>query len=153
MANDEPPKVLSIDEEFAELARDLEKLRGLPQTTPEQKAHLQMVIEAMKQRWIEHVEKIGRQPWRAKIDQAITDAFDGVITESAKIGPMGTVDFRLAPDAIQRHFAPLLGVAISGLQQRLVQRFKAPPAGGSPPKVDGADMAAILATLFTKPKK
>ncbi|MCA1664381.1 MAG: hypothetical protein LC659_08960 [Myxococcales bacterium] len=153
MADRELP---SIDEEFAELDAELERIAAMPLRTREQQNALLMALESLRDGWHEKGRARGDAPtWRRVVDEAIAVAFDGVLAEvRAGAGDAGGV-VRLEPQMLQRHMRPVLDAVADGLRQNLVHKFggKAQLPGAPPPEVDGADVAAILLTLFGPTKK
>jgi len=80
--------------------------------------------------------------------------FDSVLGELR--ATIGNRDGRAQLDSamLTRHLRPVLDAVADGLRRNLVQKFGKPqPPGAPPPQVDGADVAAILLTLFGPPKK
>jgi hypothetical protein len=152
MADGELP---SIDEEFAQLDAELKRIAAMPLRTPEQQNALLMALESLRDGWHERGRARNDAPaWRRVVDEAIAAAFDGVLSEvrGSAGDPAGTV--RLDPQMLQRHMRPVFDAVADGLRRNLVQKFgKAQPPDGPPPQVDGADVAAILLTLFGPTKK
>jgi hypothetical protein len=152
-------KLPGIEEEFAELDRELKRLAAMPLRTREQQNALLMALESLRDGW----QKKGRAPdapgWRRVIDEAISTAFDGLLAEMradagdpTKAAQAGNVS--LDPRLLQRHFRPVFDAIADGLRKNLVQKFRGPQQPGAPtPEVDSADVAAILLTLFGPTKK
>ena len=142
----------SIEEEFAELDAELKRIASLPVQTPEQRNALLVALEALRADW-EARARGDVPPWRKTVDQAVAKAFDGLILDLQRSGD-ATGAFKLDAPLLQAHLRPVFDALAEGLKQNLVQKFgKRPPPGTPPPKVDGADVAAMLLTLLGPPKK
>jgi hypothetical protein len=147
------PDLPSIEDEFADLDSELKRIASLPVETAEQRNALLVALEAMRADW----EAKGRAhpdapEWRRAVDRGIAGAFDGLIGDLARAGSGGAFNFDNA--LLQAHLRPVFDVLADGLKRNLVQKFgQRPPPGVPPPKVDGADVAAMLLTLFGPPKK
>jgi len=152
MADGELP---SIEDEFAELDAELKRIAAMPLRTREQQNALLMALESLRDGWHNKGRAQNDAPaWRRVVDDAIAAAFDGVLTEvRASAGDAAGI-VRLEPQMLQRHMRPVFDAVANGLRQNLVQKFgKAQPPGAPAPQVDGADVAAILLTLFGPTKK
>jgi hypothetical protein len=148
---DDDPKLPSIEEEFAELDAELKRIAALPVQTPEQRNALLMALEAIRADWMTKAQA-DAPPWRKLIDSAMATAFDGLINDLAL--NTSETNMKLDPAMVQKHLRPVFDSLAEGLKQNLVQKFgKRPPPGQPPPKVDGADVAAMLFTLFGPSKK
>lgn len=152
MADGELP---TIDEEFAELNAELARVAAMPLKTREQQDSVLVMLESLRDSWHEKGRAKTHAPeWRRLVDDSIAAAFDSVLGELR--ATIGNRDGRAQLDSamLTRHLRPVLDAVADGLRRNLVQKFGKPqPPGAPPPQVDGADVAAILLTLFGPPKK
>ena len=152
MADTELP---SIEEEFAELSTELERIAALPLRTREQQNALLMALESLRDGWQKKGRASANVPeWRRLVDDAIAAAFDSVLGEVRATAGDADGNVRLDPQMVQRHLRPVFDAVADGLRRTLVQKFGKPQPPGAPPaQVDAADVAAILLTLFGPTKK
>jgi hypothetical protein len=151
VADDELP---SIEEEFAQLDAELKRIAQLPVRTPEEQNAVILMLENLRNNWEEaYKAKEGAPAWRHSVDAAIVNAFEELLRNVRKGAADGT--FRLDNEMVKRAIEPVLHELSAGLQKNLFDKFaKRPPPGTPPPKVDGADVAAILFSVFgPAPKK
>ncbi|MGZ3430023.1 MAG: hypothetical protein ACXVCV_25405 [Polyangia bacterium] len=151
MADTELP---SIEQEFAELDAELKRIAALPLRTREQQNTLVMALESLRDSWLQKGRAHGDRPeWRRVVDEAIIAAFDSVLAEVRASAGDADGKVRLDPQLVQRHLRPVFDAVAEALRRKLVQKFATPQPPGAPsPEVDGADVAAVLLTLFA-PKK
>jgi hypothetical protein len=152
---DDDKKLPSIEEEFAELDAELKRISALPVETPEQRNGLLLALENLRAEWLEKGRALPADapPWRRAVDDAITVGFDGIIGDLQRGGVPG-YQFNLSNELVMRHLKPVFDALTDGLKQNLVTKFgKRPPPGAPPPKVDAADVAGMLVTLFGPNKK
>jgi hypothetical protein len=144
----------SIEEEFAELDAELKRISSLPVHTPEQQNALLVALQSLRAEWEEKAKVHGEAPlWRRLVDNSVQKALDGLIGDLGRGSVQGgAIHFDNA--LVQSHLKPVFEALTDGLKQNLVEKFgKRPPPGAPPPKVDGADVAAMLLTLFGPNKK
>jgi hypothetical protein len=141
----------SIEEEFAELDAELKRIASLPVETPEQKNALLIALQGLRDDWAAK-RRPDAPPWRLTVDAAVGKALDGLIADLGRSSQQAQVSFDAA--LLQSHLRPIFDALGEGLKQNLVQKFgQRPKPGEAPPKVDGADVAAMLFTLFGPTKK
>jgi hypothetical protein len=145
----------SIEEEFAQLNTELERIAALPLRTPEQQNALVVALESLRDAWQQKGKgQPGLPEWRRVVDAAIGTAFDGVLGELRAAASAGHGKLQLDAQLLQRHLKPVLDEIANGLRRNLVQKFGTPPPPGAPPlEVEAADVAGILLTLFGPPPK
>ena len=142
----------TIEDEFAELDAELKRLAAMPVQTPEQRNALLITLEALRADWQARAQA-DAPAWRQAVDAAVARGFDGLAADLVRAGGSGG-QFQLDAAMVQTHLRPVLDALADGLKQNLVAKFgRRPPPGTPPPKVDGADVAAMFLTLFGPPKK
>lgn len=145
----------SIEAEFAELEGELARLAIMPVHTQEQHNTLVIALETLRDAWHKRAQAPDAPGWRRAAEEAVSTGFDGVLGEvRASAAEVSRGKVQLDSQMLQRHMRPALDALADGLRRNLVQKFRAPVApGAEPPKVDAADVAGILLTLFAPPKK
>ncbi len=139
----------SIEDEFSELDREMKRIAAMPTATPEQQNALLIALESLREDYNQKLAARTDGPeWRRVVDAGVTRAFDGLILDlRRKVSFGGNV--QLDSQMVQQHLEPVFFAVAAALQKNLVEKFgKRPPPGTPPPKVDGADLAAMLFTLF-----
>lgn len=108
-----------IEQEFAELTAEIEKINALPALGAPEKAAM---IETLRTSWhARHENKPERPQWRKTVDQAVDNAVDAVLRDSVEVDVDGNVLFNLKPDALGPHGKPLMNAAAIALRAKLTE--------------------------------
>jgi outer membrane protein OmpA-like peptidoglycan-associated protein len=116
-----------IDEEFAELERELERLRELPVQTPREQQQALATYEAVKREWEARIAAHPDQPeWQKRAQAALTDAIGSVLRDQKSFGLDGKFTFQLDQQELKKHAAPVLDAVLQGLLTSLLAPKKDP---------------------------
>jgi hypothetical protein len=155
MAGDDQKKPPTFGDELQGLDERLKRITTMPLGTEEQRTALLTTLTGLKQELDDSVRARPDAPgWRRSIDAALTVALDGIIGDFQRGSGAPAGQLRLDPAMLRRHLEPVFLELSEALQRNFVEKFSQPRPPGAPPiQVDGADVAAMLLTLFGAPKK
>ena len=135
-----------IEAEFAELTAEIDRINALPQTAAPEKVAM---LEALRTQWRGRERKAAedddRPEWRRSIDDAVSQAVDGLLTDGLDVDLDGNIQFDLQGESMKIHGQPVVDALIGGLQATLADRFPAISAA-SQAGVDPGRM--LMATLL-----
>ena len=124
-----------IEAEFAELTAEIARINALPQTAAPEKVAM---LEALRAQWRGRERRApegdDRPEWRRSIDDAVSQAVDGLLADGLDVDLDGNIQFDLQGDTMKMHGQPVVDALIAGLQATLADRF---------PAIDAASRAGV----------
>jgi hypothetical protein len=124
-AVEDPDVLRALDEEFAELTQELQRINSLPQGRVRHDN-----IEALRAQWrARAAARSDLPPWRRRLDEALELAIERVLLDSrdkaiASGGEGANLNLQLDGDAMMRHGVPVLHALLEGLQQALNDKLQ-----------------------------
>jgi hypothetical protein len=110
-----------IDEEFAELERELQRLREMPVQTPREQQAALRSYEQLKREWDARIAAHPDQPeWQKRAQAALTDAIGNVLRDQKSFGLDGKFTFQLDQNELKKHGAPILDAVLQGVLTSLL---------------------------------
>jgi hypothetical protein len=105
-----------IDEEFAELERELARLRELPVHTPREQQAALATYEQIKREWEARIAAHPDQPeWQKRMESALGDAIGNVLRDPKSFGLDGKFTFQLDQNELKKHGAPIVDAVLQGV--------------------------------------
>jgi len=140
----------SIDDEFAELEKELDRLTALPPTGVRDTSGIVLALGALKQTWDKRLEtRFDRPVWQRKIDEAIARALSQILQAGQTIDRHGNLGFALDAAQVKEHAAPVVSSVMDGLEQEFMDKWvKKPAEPGKAPEVDAKDLGGLLSMLL-----
>jgi len=145
-----PPATLSIDEEFAALEQEIDRITALPPSGVRDMTGVLSALQALKLEWDKRAESRFDQPvWRRRIDQALATALGKVLQAGQTVDRHGNLGFHLEGDAVAKYGTPVVGAVLDGLEQQFLDKWVKQPADPANPKaVEPADIGGVLSLLL-----
>jgi hypothetical protein len=108
----------SLEEEFAELEREIAIIRAQPKGRTAQQA---LMIKRLRHDWEKKAaERKDNPEWQQRIDEKLQSAFEGILERGTQtIDARGKLNLKVDQDALQRQLAPALQSVVDGLSQLL----------------------------------
>jgi hypothetical protein len=139
----------SLDEEFAALEAELQRLTATPPTSPADAQSLAGLLYALHAEWQKRAaERPDRPRWQKRIDDTLQAAVTKVLGAGHTINAAGELGYKLDTAAAQAALPEVVGAVQEGLTQAFVDKWTAPRPEGGKPAVDASDVGAVLAMLF-----
>jgi hypothetical protein len=153
----EPMKVLSIDEEFAELEAELERITALPIAGGGEANQAFQALDQLRRKWLERTAaRADAEGWKARVERACAEAFDRLLRLAHGIDAEGNLRFDLNQKSLGKHAGPLVGTAVESLADDFLKRWAPKDAAPAetPRQVGPEDVAGLLAAILRpRPKK
>ncbi len=139
----------SIDEEFAELEREIARITALPAgRTDEQLA----LLNALRAAWAERTGGEARAEWQKRVEAALGSAIERVIADGHAVDAKGNMTFKVDAAALKKSAAPVWSALIDGLQHALQQKMDSMPKAPSKPQ-DSAEKPPATSNKPQEPPK
>ncbi len=141
----------SIDDEFAELQKEIERVTTLPaQGSPNVDA-IVAALQAMKVEWDKKVaQRFDRPVWLRRMDEAIALALSKILTAGQTMDRHGNLGFQLEGETVKKLATPVVDAALDGLERAFVDKWVKKPGEpeAQPKKVEASDLGGILSLLL-----
>jgi hypothetical protein len=125
MAGDDAKRI--IDEEFAALTRELDRLAGQPRKTSKEQETVVAAVEKLQAEWRRKLaEHPDRPEWQKRVQQALAAALGTLARDDKSFGLDGKLTLKLDGETLKKHGAPVVDALLGGLIHSLL--------GPKPPK-------------------
>jgi hypothetical protein len=147
----------AIDEEFAELERELARIQALPQQTPREQQAVLNAYERLRAEWHAKIAAHPEQPeWQQRMQRALADGLGHVLRDRKSFGLDGKMTFHLDGEQLKKHGAPVLNAFLDGLFQGATKgKPQQQPTQPTQPQTQTPriDWAGLLGAILKPPPK
>jgi hypothetical protein len=144
----------SIDDEFAELQKEIERVSALAPTVGASAGVMSLIqaLQGLKAHWDQKLQQRFDGPkWRRKVDEAIGIALAKILQVGQSVDRQGNLGFHLGGDTLTKAAQPVVEAALGGLEQAFVDKWLPKPGEPQPQaqkKIEASDLGGILALLL-----
>ena len=110
-----------LDAEFAELTSEIDRITALPQEWAKETQIQQLTM--LRDEWLKKArEKKNRPQWQAKVEEALSAAFEKVVRDGTTVDLDGKMSFKLDQQTLGKEAMPVLQALFQGLTQTLAEK-------------------------------